>query len=322
MRVFLTGASGFVGSRLVPRLRSAGHQTIAAGDELDVRDLESVEASIDAAQPDAVIHLAAQSSVAASWRDPASCFRVNFLGTQNLLLAVERQAPTARVLLVGSADEYRTTEANAPAYTEQTGLRPGSPYARTKAAAELLGSLAAERGLDVMRVRSFNHTGAGQSDAFVASSFAKQIAEMKEAFGLFDEDGDGEITEEDLGKLLAALGDMATETQVHALFLEVDEDGGGSIDFDEFMVMMADRMKERDTEEEVIEAFKVFDADASGYITADELRRILMDIGEDVSEEEMNQLILEADLDGNGRIDYDEFNKLVSDDFISGNAKR
>ena len=180
MRVFLTGASGFVGSRLVPRLRSAGHQTIAAGDELDVRDLESVEASIDAAQPDAVIHLAAQSSVAASWRDPASCFRVNFLGTQNLLLAVERQAPTARVLLVGSADEYRTTEANAPAYTEQTGLRPGSPYARTKAAAELLGSLAAERGLDVMRVRSFNHTGAGQSDAFVASSFAKQIAEMKE----------------------------------------------------------------------------------------------------------------------------------------------
>ena len=103
--------------------------------------------------------------------------------------------------------------------------------------------------------------------------------------------------------------------------MEVDEDGGGSIDFDEFMVMMADRMKERDQEEEVIEAFKVFDADASGYITSDELRRILMDLGEDVTEEEMDQLILEADLDGNGRIDYDEFSKLVSDDFITGNAK-
>ena len=71
----------------------------------------------------------------------------------------------------------------------------------------------------------------------------------------------------------------------------------------------------------VIEAFKVFDADASGYITSDELRRILMDLGEDVTEEEMDQLILEADLDGNGRIDYDEFSKLVSDDFITGNAK-
>ena len=148
-----------------------------------------------------------------------------------------------------------------------------------------------------------------------------QIEEMKEAFNLFDEDGDGEITEEDLGNLLSSLGDVATPAQVHTLFMEVDEDGGGSIDFDEFMVMMADRMKERDQEEEVIEAFKVFDADASGYITSDELRRILMDLGEDVTEEEMDALILEADLDGNGRIDYDEFSKLVSDDFITGNAK-
>lgn len=180
MRVFLTGASGFVGGRLVPRLEADGHDTTAAGDELDVRDLSQVERTIESARPDAIIHLAAQSSVAASWQDPASCFRVNFLGTQNLLLAVERHAPNARILLVGSADEYKTTAADAPAYREDTGLRPASPYARTKAAAELLGALATQRGLDVMRVRSFNHTGAGQSDAFVASSFAKQIAEMKE----------------------------------------------------------------------------------------------------------------------------------------------
>jgi len=79
-----------------------------------------------------------------------------------------------------------------------------------------------------------------------------QIEEMKEAFNLFDEDGDGEITEEDLGNLLSSLGDVATPAQVHDLFMEVDEDGGGSIDFDEFMVMMADRMKERDQEEEPV----------------------------------------------------------------------
>ncbi|MFT5441278.1 MAG: GDP-4-dehydro-6-deoxy-D-mannose reductase [Myxococcota bacterium] len=178
MRVFLTGASGFVGSRLLPRLVEAGHTPVPAGDELDIRDSAKVQHAIAGATPDAVIHLAAQSSVAGSWRDPASCFRVNYLGTRNLLNAVSRYAPEARVLLIGSADEYKTTEANAPAYSETTGLRPGSPYARTKAAAELLGALACERGLNVMRTRSFNHTGAGQSDVFVASSFARQIAEI------------------------------------------------------------------------------------------------------------------------------------------------
>ncbi len=178
MRVFLTGASGFVGQRFLPRLQAAGHVTLAAGDELDIRDIEQLDRVVTRACPDAVVHLAALSSVAASWRDAADCFRVNYLGTRNLLDVVQRRAPRARVLLVGSADEYETSTAKAAPYPEATGLRPRSPYARTKAAGELLGALACERGLDVMRARSFNHTGAGQSDTFVASSFARQIAEI------------------------------------------------------------------------------------------------------------------------------------------------
>jgi GDP-4-dehydro-6-deoxy-D-mannose reductase len=178
MRVFFTGASGFVGHRLLPRLVAEGHEPIGAGDELDIRDLEQFEGVLTGAAPDALIHLAAQSSVAASRKDPTDCFRVNFLGTRNLLDIVMRRLPRTRVLLVGSADQYKTTEVGSAPFRETTGLRPGSPYARTKAAAELLGAVASERGFDVMRTRSFNHLGAGQSDVFVASSFARQVAEI------------------------------------------------------------------------------------------------------------------------------------------------
>ena len=180
MRVFVTGASGFVGRRLVARLDRDGYAVRGCDADLDVRDRRALAAALAKFMPDAIVHLAAQSSVAASWREPAACFRVNYLGTHNLLEAARAEAPAARVMLIGSADEYRTTQADAPAYAESTGLQPGSPYARTKAAGELLGSLARDRGLDVMCTRSFNHTGAGQADALVASSFARQIAEIAE----------------------------------------------------------------------------------------------------------------------------------------------
>lgn len=180
MRVYVTGAGGFVGQRLLPRLAEAGHLAIPAAPELDIRDAEATARDLGAARPEAVIHLAALSSVAVSRREPAECFRVNFLGTRNLIRAVESRAPGARLLLIGSADEYETSEADSEPYLETTGLRPGSPYARTKAASEILGSLARARGLDIMRVRPFNHTGKGQTEIFVASSFAKQIAEIAE----------------------------------------------------------------------------------------------------------------------------------------------
>jgi GDP-4-dehydro-6-deoxy-D-mannose reductase len=176
MRVLVTGASGFVGRRLLPALRAAGHDAIGIDREIDVTHASALAASLAAARPDAVVHLAALSSVAGSFEAPETCYRVNYLGTRTLLTAVAEQVPRARVLLVGSADVYTATAPESGPLTEMTPMRPRSPYARTKAAAELLGRRAARAGLDVVCIRAFNHAGPGQSDQFVVSSFARQIA--------------------------------------------------------------------------------------------------------------------------------------------------
>jgi len=180
MRVFVTGASGFVGQRLLPRLSQAGHEAIGADREVDVTRPQDVKRALRRHSPDAVVHLAAMSSVAASWQEPGLCYRLNFLGSRTLLRALLEVCPQARLLLIGSADQYAATRAHERPFDERTPLRPRSPYARTKAAAELLATvLAEEQGLDVVRVRAFNHTGAGQSDQSVASSFARQLAAIR-----------------------------------------------------------------------------------------------------------------------------------------------
>ncbi len=179
MRVFVTGAGGFVGRRLVPALRAAGHEVTGSDREIDVTDPDAVAAALARARPEALVHLAALSSVAASWQQPALCYPVNVLGTRSLLRAALRETPSARVLLIGSADQYAATSPRARPLDESAPLLPRSPYARTKAAAERLGEEAGRLGLDVVRVRAFNHTGAGQDDAFVVSSFARQVAAIR-----------------------------------------------------------------------------------------------------------------------------------------------
>ena len=178
MRVFVTGAAGFVGGHLLPRLRNAGATVTATDREVDVTRSASIGAAIRAARPDALIHLAAQSSVQASMAEPSEAFRINYLGSMTVLGAVAREAPQARVLLIGSADCYGSGDSGQRLIPETDVLLPESPYARSKAAAEQLGAIACEHGLDVVRVRSFTHIGPGQTDVFVASSFARQVAEI------------------------------------------------------------------------------------------------------------------------------------------------
>ena len=178
MRVLVTGAAGFVGRHLLPALSSAGHEVFACDVEVDVSDAAAVQAKVETSAPDAIVHLAAISSVAQSAREPDLTRRVNFEGTHCVLDAARRIVPSCRVLTVTSGDVYGTRDPGAEPFREDAPLRPGSPYARSKAEADVLAERFAEEGLDVVRVRAFNHTGPGQSDAFVVPSFARQVAEI------------------------------------------------------------------------------------------------------------------------------------------------
>ena len=178
--MLVTGSRGFVGGHLVPRLEERGFRPLETDrEDLDVTDAPAVAAIVASERPDAVVHLAAVSSVAAARSDPREAFRVNFAGARNLLAAVSRHAPRARVLLVGSGEAYGPLAAEAAPFDEAAALRPVSVYGRSKAAADLLGAAWSGRGLDVVRVRAFNHTGPGQSDDFVLASFARQLCQIE-----------------------------------------------------------------------------------------------------------------------------------------------
>ena len=179
MQVFVTGAAGFVGRRLQARLEAGGAQVIGTDVELDVGDAGRVADAVSAARPDAIVHLAAISFVPEAASNPEAVYRVNFLGAHSVLEATRKLSPGVRLLLVGSGYVYGAADPGAPPFAESSPLRPDSPYAWSKAAADLLGGIYQDRGVDVVRVRPFNHTGPGRPDHFVESSFARQIAEIE-----------------------------------------------------------------------------------------------------------------------------------------------
>lgn len=174
MRALVTGADGFVGRHLSEHLIACGDEVIAS--ETDITDRDAIIEGLRAADAEVVYHLAAQADVGGSWTNPIETLRVNVEGTMNVLDAA-RLAGCRRVVAVTSADVYGTvTEADLP-LRETQRLRPVSPYAASKAAADMVCIQAAlGHGLDVVRVRAFNHLGPGQSDRFVASAIASRIA--------------------------------------------------------------------------------------------------------------------------------------------------
>jgi len=179
MQVFVTGVAGFVGQRLEARLQAEGARVIGTDLELDVADAGRVADAVAAARPDAIVHLAAISFVPDTQSDPGAAFRVNFLGAQSILEAARKISPGVRLLLVTSGHIYGSADPGDPPFDESSPLRPDSPYAWSKAAADLLAGVYQDRGVDVVRVRPFNHTGPGRPDRFVESSFARQIAEIE-----------------------------------------------------------------------------------------------------------------------------------------------
>jgi calmodulin len=140
----------------------------------------------------------------------------------------------------------------------------------------------------------------------------EEVAEFREAFGLFDKNGDGTISSSELGTIMRSLGQNPTESELQDMINEVDVDGNGTIDFDEFLNMMAKKMKETDSEEELREAFRVFDKDGNGYISAAELRHVMTNLGEKLTDDEVDEMIREADLDGDGTVNYEEFVTMMT----------
>lgn len=139
----------------------------------------------------------------------------------------------------------------------------------------------------------------------------EQIAEFREAFGLFDRDGNGVITTSELGTVMRNLGQNPTEAELKHMIHEVDVDGTGTLNFSEFSSMMAKMIWKVDVEEERRQAFRIFDRDGNGYISPEELRTVMCNLGEKLTDDEVAAMIKEADMDGDGRVNYEEFLKMM-----------
>jgi GDP-4-dehydro-6-deoxy-D-mannose reductase len=179
VRALVTGAGGFVGRHLVEHLVAHGDD-VTATDRLsggpELLDAAAMEALLSTTAPEVVYHLAGQSDIGASWDQAQATFRANAEGTLILLDAC-RAAGVQRVVAISSADVYGTVEGHELPITEDQPLRPATPYAASKAAAEMVAQQAwLGYGLETVRVRAFNHLGPGQSARFVAPALARRIA--------------------------------------------------------------------------------------------------------------------------------------------------
>lgn len=177
VRALVTGSLGFAGTHLCAHLRDLGDTVIGVDrDDADLTDPASSERLLAAHQPEVVYHLAGAADVGASWRDPVGTWEANATASLYLLEAA-RTIGVRRVLLVSSADVYGAVQEDELPLDEASPLRPTSPYAASKVAAEQVARQAwLGHGLETIRVRAFNHIGPGQRPDFVAPAIATAIA--------------------------------------------------------------------------------------------------------------------------------------------------
>ncbi|PKA49136.1 Caltractin [Apostasia shenzhenica] len=140
---------------------------------------------------------------------------------------------------------------------------------------------------------------------------AQKRQEIKEAFELFDTDGSGTIDAKELNIAMRALGFEMTEEQINNMIADVDKDGSGAIDFDEFVHMMTTKIGERDTKEELMKAFRVIDQDNNGKISEVDILNISKELGVNFTLSEIREMIKEADRNGDGEVDADEFFRMM-----------
>jgi GDP-4-dehydro-6-deoxy-D-mannose reductase len=192
MKALIIGGAGFVGGYLIRELRAGGWDVSATCLEnekiteectvrtLDILKKDDIKPLLEEIRPDVIYHLAAQSSVALSWKRPQLTAEINVVGTINVLEAVRESGIKPRLLLIGSGEEYGFIRPEACPLNESEPLRPGNIYAATKACQGMIGEIYARAyDMDIVMVRAFNHSGPAQAPIFVISDFCRQIAEAE-----------------------------------------------------------------------------------------------------------------------------------------------
>jgi len=194
MKALIIGGAGFVGNYLIEHCKrdwqwsvhvtKMPNETIANPDvsihDLDILEKKEITALLQMVRPDCIFHLAAQSSVAVSWKNPALTVDVNVKGSINVLDAIRELDYSPRILLIGSGEEYGHILPGETPISERNTPRPGNIYAATKACQNMIGAIYAKAyQMQIMMVRAFNHIGPNQSPLFVVADFCRQVAEIE-----------------------------------------------------------------------------------------------------------------------------------------------
>ena len=157
-----------------------------------------------------------------------------------------------------------------------------------------------------------------KSSPFVAKDYerpglsADEIEEIKEAFDLFDSDETGAISIKELTAAMRSLGFETKNAVVYKMIEDMDEDGSGEIEFEEFLDMMTARISDKNTREDIERVFKLFDSNRNGQITLDDMQRVAKELGEDISDEELQEIINRADLDGDQELGFEDFYQVMT----------
>jgi len=152
-----------------------------------------------------------------------------------------------------------------------------------------------------------------RADNFVRPGLGEdEVEEIKEAFDLFDNDGSGAISVNELTSAMQSLGFDVKHAVVYNMVSDLDADGSGEIEFGEFLDVMTAKLSDKNTKEEIDRVFKLFDKDRNGTLEADDLSRVCKELGEDMTEEDIREVITRMDVDGDGAVGLDDFYAVIT----------
>ena len=139
-----------------------------------------------------------------------------------------------------------------------------------------------------------------------------EIEELRQAFDLFDTDGSGTIDPKELRVAMQSLGFETKNQTIYQMIQDIDKDGDGDVNFDEFLDMMTSRLAGSDTKEDIQKIFELFDDDMTGYISLQNLKRVAIELGENMDDAELLEMIERADSDKDGQISSEEFYTIMT----------